>query len=121
MTTQQVADRLVELGRSGQLDNAYGELFSPSAASYEAPGVPNGEVHGLDNLLKKSAAWAADVAELHELTISDPIVGGDHFAVSMFIDLTKKSGGREKAAEICVYKVVDGKITEERFFYGMPG
>ncbi|PHI19777.1 hypothetical protein CEQ90_11155 [Lewinellaceae bacterium SD302] len=119
MTTQQVADRLVEMGRSGKLDQCYDELFAQDAESHEMAGVPNGSAKGLDNLKKKSEAWARDVKQVHELRISDPVIGGGYFSVSMFIDVEKNDGTRTADAEICVYKVVDGKIAEERFFYTM--
>lgn len=119
MTTQQIADRLVSLGRSGQLDQCYEELFAANATSTEMEGLPNHHVEGLDNLKAKSAAWAANVKQVHELRISDPVVGGGYFSVSMYIDIEKKDGTREKAGEICLYNTKDGKIVSEQFFYNM--
>lgn len=119
MTTQQIADRLVELCRTGQNDQVYHELCAPNVTAYEMEGFPNAVTTGVDNLLAKSAAWAADVVEIHEMLVSDPVVGGGYFSLSMLIDLTKKDGTRERAEEICLYKVENGKITEERFFYTM--
>lgn len=119
MTNQQIADRLVELCRKGQFDTCYEELYASNAESFEMEGVPHHHVKGLDQLKAKSAAWAADVEQLHEFRVSEPVVGGGYFSVSMYLDLEKKDGSREKAEEICLYKTKDGKIVEERFFYEM--
>lgn len=46
MTTQQIAGRLVALGRSGKLDHCYDELFAQGAESFEMEGVPQGHAKG---------------------------------------------------------------------------
>ncbi|MTB53709.1 SnoaL-like domain-containing protein [Lewinella sp. W8] len=121
MTTQQIADRLVELCRTGQFEEAYTSLFSQDASSHEAPGVPDGTVVGLDNMLAKSKAWGEDMEAVHEMTVTDPFVYDNFISVGMYIDVEKKDGTREKGSEICLYEVKDGKIISERFFYQMPG
>ncbi|WP_316929639.1 SnoaL-like domain-containing protein [Winogradskyella psychrotolerans] len=35
----------------------------------------------------------------------------------MDFDCTFKDKGRQKIQEICVYEVIDGKITSEQYFY----
>jgi hypothetical protein len=119
MTTQQLADQLVTYCRTGKFTEAYNELFADNASSHEMAGLPNADVYGLDNMRKKSAEWAASVESVNEMTVSDPVVSDGYFAVSMFIDLSKKDGTSDKADEICLYKTANGKITEERFFYSM--
>ncbi len=119
MTTQQVATRLVELCRTGKMDQCYPELFAESASSHEMPGVPGGDVTGLEQLIKKSKEWAKDVKEVHELEVTDPLVYGEYFSLGMGIDLTKKDGNRTREEEICVYHVRGGKIQSERFIYAM--
>ncbi len=120
MTTQQVADRLVELCRSGQFDQCYHELFAPDAEAHEMPGFPmNAHTKGVEALLEKSAAFAEQTVEVHGLTVSDPLVQGETFAIGMMIDRTDKQRGRSKDQEICAYVVKDGKITSEHFIYAM--
>lgn len=121
MTVQQIADRLVELCRTGQNDKCYHELFAPTASAHEMPGFPNADTHGVEAMLIKSAAWAADVAKVHKMEVTDPLVYADFFAVGMGIDLEKKDGSRSFEQEMCVYTVKDGKIVSERFIYAMPG
>jgi hypothetical protein len=121
MTTQQIADRLVELCRTNRHEEAYTTLFSQDASSHEAPGVPDGSVFGLDNMLAKSKAWGENMETVHELTVTDPFVYDNFITLGMYIDVEKKDGTRDKAAEVCLYEVKDGKIISERFFYQMPG
>ncbi len=121
MTTQQLANRLVELVRTGQSDNAYTEIFSEGASSHEMPGVPGGEAHGREALIAKSAAWAEDVDEVLRMEVTDPLVYGHLFTVGMGIQLKKKDGTVTPfEQEICVYETRDGKIVSERFIYTMP-
>lgn len=118
MTTQQVADRLVELCRIGQFDQCYHELFAQDADAYEMPGFPmNAHTKGVEALLAKSKGFAEQIEEFHSMSISDPLVQGETFAVGMMIDSTKKGGSRAQENEICAYVVKDGKITSEHFVY----
>ncbi len=122
MTTQEIADRLVELSRQGKSEQAYKELFADDAVAIEPMG-PDGpgpvKTQGLDNLLAKSKEFEKSVIELHSSSASDPIVAGNHFACTMVLDATMKEMGRMKMEEICLYEVKDGKIASEQFFYSM--
>lgn len=117
MTTQTIANRLVELCRQGKSATAYQELFSPNAVSIEPPkwNVPN--TVGISALLEKDQKWQEDVVEIHNSAVSNPIVAGDFFTVSMSLDLTFTSRGRSQIEEICLYEVQDGKIVKEQFFH----
>ena len=119
MTTQQVANRLVELMRQGDSDTAYAELFATDASAHEMPGLPNADTYGLEALKAKSKAWEANTKEVHSLEITDPLIYGEHFAVGMGIDVTKADGTRSQEEEMCIYHVRDGKIKSERFVYAM--
>ena len=118
MTIQQIADRLVELCRRQQTTQAYQELFSEEAASHEMPGVPDGDIQGLDNLIAKSEVYDEGMT-IHSITVTDPLVYEQYFTVGMGIDVTPKDGQRHQEHEICVYQVRDGKIVDERFVYAM--
>ncbi len=49
-----------------------------------------------------------------------PLVAGAHFSVGFKLDVTfKPAGKRFVMEEIAVYKVADGKIVYEEFFYNM--
>ena len=117
MTTQEIANRLVELCRTGQHDQAYKELFSSDAVSVEPAkwGIP--ESKGMDALMAKSKQWQENVVEFHGSTVSDPMVAGDFITLTMAIDVTTKDRGRNNMEEVCVYEVQDEKIVKEQFFH----
>ena len=118
MTTQEVANRLVELCRAGKNVDAIKELYAPNVVSHEpegAQGPPRTE--GFDNVHQKTVGWLQNVEEFHTSAIGDPIVAGNHFAVAEKMDVTMKGIGRMVLDEIAVYEVTNGKITADRFFY----
>jgi len=120
MNTQQVANRLVELCRSGEFSQAQEELYAQDAASLEPEGTPDGtlgSVRGLDAIRRKAKAFEQTYEAFHGVTVSDPLVAGDFFSITMGLDATWKQGGRYSIEEICVYRVRDGKIVLEQFFY----
>ena len=118
MTTKEVADRLVELCREGKITEAINELYADNAVSIE-PNEYMGprQQDGLPAILKKSEYFNSMVEAFHGAKISDPIVGGNHFSISWWLDSTMKDRGRVEMEEICVYKVENGKIVLEEFFF----
>jgi len=123
MNTKQIADRLVALCREGKFTQAQTELYAQDATSTEVEGAPQdgplGNVKGLDAILAKGAAFEDTYTEMHGITVSDPLVAADWFTLTMGMDATWKRGGRMAMEEICVYRVRDGKIDREQFFYSM--
>ncbi len=120
MSTQQVANRLVELMRKGDGMTAINELYANNIVSKEMPGYPLGEItSGKEAVTQKSAAWFNNVQEFHSGEISDPQVAGNHFSCTMDFDVTFKDRGRQQMEEVCVYEVKDDKIVNEQFFYEM--
>lgn len=120
MNTQQVADRLVELCRQGQYEQAQQELYADDAVSIEMDGAQDGALGnavGMDAIREKGVRWQENIVEIHGGGVSDPIIAGNWFSVVMSIDATYKDMGRVPMSEICVYQVRDGKIVREQFFY----
>ncbi|HEX8776914.1 MAG TPA: nuclear transport factor 2 family protein [Rhodanobacter sp.] len=120
MNTEAVAKRLVELCRKGEYEQAQRELYAPDAVSIEMPGLPAGalgDAKGLEAIYEKGRQFAAMVEEVHANSVSDPVVAGDWFSVAMAMDVTFKGRGRVQMAEIAVYRVRDGKVASEQFFY----
>lgn len=120
MSTQKVANRLVELMRKGEGMTAINELYADTIVSKEMPGFPGEITAGKKAVTAKSEAWLNNVQEFHKGEISEPHVAGNHFSCTMDFDVTFKDRGRQKMNEICVYEVNDGKIVHEQFFYDMP-
>ncbi len=119
MTTQQVANRLVELCREGNYEQAHKELYHQDAFSIEPDFFPDNKVQGMNAIGKKGEEWANNLKEMHSLEVSDSVIAGNYFSCTMSFDATFKDRGRVKEEELAVYKVENGKITEERFFYSM--
>ena len=118
MTTQVIADRLVELCRQGEFETAQTELFSKDATSKEPYATPefDQETKGLDAIKEKGRKWNEMVEQMHNMEISDPLVAANSFACTMRMDVTTKGKGRMDMTELCLYKVKDGKIVSEEFF-----
>ena len=120
MNTTDVANRLVELCKTGAWEQAQKELYSPDAESIEPKGAPAEYVKGMDAILKKGEMFNSMVEEMHGGSVSDPLVAGDFFTLTMEMDVTYKDRPRSKDSEVCVYQVKGGKIVKEQFFYPVP-
>ena len=117
MTTQQIADRLVILCRQEKHPQAQAELYHQDIVSYEDDklGIPPSK--GMDAIRQKVKDWDNNVIEIHSAFVSEPIVTGNYFAITMENDITFKDRGRVEIKEICLYEVKASKIVTERFFY----
>ena len=118
MSTQEIANDLVALCKAGKFDEAGEKYWADDVASYEAMPGDMAEVRGKDAVRGKGEWWAG-AHEVHSSEVEGPYVNGDQFVVRFKMDLTQKqSGQRLTMDEVGVYTVRDGKIVEERFFYG---
>ncbi len=117
MTTQEVANQLVQYCRTGQYEKAQAELYSENAVSIEPKGAQVELTEGIEGIKAKGEQWAAMVEEIHSVQVSDPIVAENFFSCNMINEVTFKGMGRTKIEEVCVYEVNDGKIVKEQFFY----
>ncbi|MBI1338196.1 MAG: nuclear transport factor 2 family protein [Phycisphaera sp.] len=123
MTTQQVADKLVQLCREGKNIEAINTLYSSDIVSVEPTPMPNmpAEQKGTQAVLGK-AKWWYDNHEVHSHSAVGPMVGGDHFAVKFHYDVTFKPANRRmQMTEMAFYTVKAGKIVREEFYYCGPG
>ena len=121
MTTQEIADSLVKLCSEGKFQEATEAFYSPDIVSVEAGAPPGGsrESKGIAAVAAKGQWWAEN-HEVHAITVKGPLVAGSHFSVMFGLDVTfKPQSKRFTMEEIAVYKVADGKIVYEEFFYNM--
>jgi ketosteroid isomerase-like protein len=118
MTTQAVASRLAELCKQGKFDEAQNELFAEDALSIEAYATPDfpKETKGLDAIREKAEKWNSMVTKMNSLKVSDPLLAGNSFALTIRMDVEMKNGQKVDMTELCVYTVKDGKVTSEQFF-----
>lgn len=118
MTTQEIANRLVELCQKGDFTGALNELFAEDATSIEPYASPafEKETKGLAAIKEKGEKWNNMVEKVNAITISDALVATNSFACSMRMDVVMKERGPMDMSELCVYTVKDGKIISEQFF-----
>ncbi|MDM9630080.1 nuclear transport factor 2 family protein [Robiginitalea aurantiaca] len=118
MNTDQIASTLVDCCRKGEWEKAYMELYSPAIVSIETGDDSEmGHIEGMEGL-KKKGDWWAETFDVHHVEVSDPIVADNWFTVRFEMDTTHKpSQQRSKSSELAVYRVADGKIVWEQFFY----
>jgi len=117
MTTKQVADKLVGYCRVGQFEEATKELYDTNIVSIEPEGSPDKEIKGLEGVIAKGQRFNEMVEEFHGMEVSEPLVADNFFSCAMKMDITFKGAPRMSIEEICLYKVSNGKIVQEEFFY----
>ncbi len=117
MTTQEIANRLVQLCRNGDFETAQKELFAENAVSIEPHATPSFDIEtkGLKAIKEKGEKWNSMVQETHGMEVSDPLVAGNSFACTMRFKVTMKERGYTDMTELCVYQIKDGKIVSEEF------
>lgn len=119
MTTQEIANKWAEYCRTGRWDQALSELYADHCVSIEmegAQGFPY-KVEGMEAIKAKGEQWNGMMEEFHGVEIEGPIVAGDHFSATMKMDVTMKGQPRGVNEEIALFRVADGKIVSEQFFY----
>lgn len=118
MTTREVADEFARLCKANQFEEAGQRFWSDDIVSREAMEGDMAMLRGRAAVEGKSAWWYAN-HEVHGGTTEGPYVNGDQFVLRFTMDITPKSTGqRMQMDEMAVYTVRDGKVVEERFFYG---
>ncbi len=119
MSTQEVANRWLEMCNQGQFIECVNELYADNIISKEMPGTPDDHVTGKQNVIEKSNKWLDSVQEFHGGEISEPVIAQNHFTCKMSFDISFKESGRQLMEEVCVFEVNDGKIINEQFFYSI--
>lgn len=117
MTTQEVANRLVDLSREGKFEDAQVELYADNAIALESPGGAFANANNKQEVIEGGRKFRSTLKEIHGLEISDPIVNGPVFAFSFTLDATYQNDARVLFHEICSFKVHEGKIVNSSFFY----
>ena len=121
MSTQEVANQWASLCRAGKYDQAQAELYADHCVSLEmegAQGLPQ-RVEGMEAIKAKGAQWHQMIQEVHHDEIGDPIVAGDFFSATLKTDLTMKGQPRRVNEEVGLFRVENGKIVSEQFFYSL--
>jgi hypothetical protein len=117
MNTQEIANDLVTLCKAGKFAEAGEKYWAKNVVSIEPGEGDMARMEGLDAVRGKGEWWEAN-NEIHGVDVEGPYVNGDQFVVHYTMDVTPKGGARHTMDETGLYTVRDGKIAEERFFYG---
>ncbi|MGH1336599.1 MAG: SnoaL-like domain-containing protein [Aureispira sp.] len=118
MTTQEIANRLVELCRANQQQQAVEELYAENFVSLEAEGAPNQRSVGHAAHVEKGKNFEAMIANMNAVTWTDPIVAENFFTLGLYMNVDMTNGAKDvNMDEVCVYQVKEGKIVQEQFFY----
>jgi ketosteroid isomerase-like protein len=120
MTTHEIANDLVALCKEGKFAESGEKYWAADVVSVEAgaPGGGDPVSRGIDAARGKGVWWAEN-HDVHGVEVEGPYVNGDQFVVRFKMDITQKaSGQRITMDEMAVYTLKEGKIAEERFFYG---
>jgi ketosteroid isomerase-like protein len=92
------------------------KYWSDDVATYEAMPGEMAETKGKEAAVAK-AQWWYDNHDVHSFQSEGPYVHGDTFLIGMDIDVTPKGGERMQMKEMVAYKVADGRVVEERYYY----
>jgi hypothetical protein len=118
MTTQEVAARFHELAQQEKWFEIQDEFFAENVKSIDPPHSPYfGYAEGKVAVRKKGEDFVGRITALHSAKTGEPIVTGNHFAVTREKDITVQPHGRIQINQIMLYEVKDGEIISEQFFY----
>ena len=117
MSTEEVAEKVVELVRQQAWYKALDTLYDKDIVSVEASASEgeSAEKRGIDQVRGK-IDWWLNAMEVHSFTAKGPFVAHDRFVVQYDADVTEKnSKKRFQLSEVGVYTVKNGKIVREEF------
>lgn len=115
-STQEIANDLVALCKTGQFDEAGEKYWANDVLSIE-PSGDMAESRGKEAARAKGERWV-NAHTVHSAAVEGPYVNGDQFIVRFTIDQTiKETDQRMTLDEVGLYTVKNGRIAEERFFY----
>src|SRR6476661_4601292 len=89
LTTQEVASRFNELAQQEKWFEIQDELFADDVKSIEPIGakhLPNAE--GKAAVRRKGESWVKRIEAFHGGHTSEPVIGGNHFAVGRQASIT---------------------------------
>ena len=118
MTTREVAARFNELAMQEKWFEIQDELFAENVSSIDPPNSPYfGYAEGKASVRKKGEEFVKKIQDFHGASTTEPVVGGNYFAVGREMDITVEGFGRIQINEIMMYEVKDGSIVSDQFFY----
>ena len=102
-TIHEIANGLTELVSEQKFVEAYEKLFANDAVSIDPRNKEQSSLKGLENLVAREKDFLSRT-EIHQITVSQPIVAGSYFTLSLHMDFTIAGQGKMLLDELCVYK-----------------
>lgn len=117
-TTHEIAIRFNELAKQEKWFEIQEEFFSDDIKSIEPVHSKwLGNAEGKSTVRKKGEEFVKKIESVHSARTTEPVVGGNYFAVGREMDITIQDQGRVQMKQVMLYEVKDGKIVSEQFFY----
>jgi uncharacterized protein YndB with AHSA1/START domain len=117
-TIHEVAIRFNQLAQQEKWFEIQEEFFADNVRSIDPPNSPYmGYAEGKADVRKKGEDFVKQIEAFHGAHTTEPVIGGNYFAVGREIDITVKGHGRIQMKQIMLYEVKDGQIVTEQFFY----
>jgi hypothetical protein len=117
-TTREIATRFNELAQQEKWFEIQDEFFADNVKSTDPPNSPYlSFAEGKHPVRKKGEDFVKKIEAVHGARTGEPIVNGNHFAVTRSLDITVHGHGRFQWDQIMLYEVKDGQIISEQFFY----
>jgi hypothetical protein len=117
MSTQEVAKTFTELCKAGKFEAAGKQFWSDDVVSIEPMSGDMARLQG-QKALEAKGVWWAENHQVHGVKVEGPFVNGDQFILRFELDVTPKGKPRATMTETGLYTVKNGKVVEERFFFG---
>lgn len=120
MTTNEIANKIVANCKNGNFFDNYDELYAEDAVAYEPEDNSFGaesEAKGLTVIIERAKSFHATIEKLISKTVSEPLVAGNYFTFRLCQEFELKNIGYFKLDELCLFRVKDGKIIREEYFY----
>lgn len=117
-TVHEVALRFNQLAQQEKWFEIQDSLFADDIRSIDPPHSPYfGCAEGKAAVRRKGEAFVQRIEAVHRAHTTQPVVGGDHFAVGREMEVTLQGAGRIQLHQVMLYQVRDGRIISEQFFY----
>jgi hypothetical protein len=119
MTTQEIANKVVENCLTGNFSANYNELYAQDVVAYEPEGSSIGEREskGLETIINRANQFHDIIEKVLSKKVSEPLVAGDYFTFRLTQEFQLKNIGYFKLDELCLFRVKDGKVVREEYFY----
>jgi len=116
MTTQDIAESFTKLCKAGKFDEAGAKFWSDDVISIEPMTGDMARLKGR-KAVEGKGKWFSENHEVHSCKVDGPFVNGDEFILGFEMDMTPKGKQRMTMKETGLYRVKDGKVVEEKFYF----